>query len=283
MRLVKLWGGMGNQMFQYAFGEYLRKTTKEEVYFINQKGGNDLSFSPLRFFNCPLPTVDHQIELYSFFSQQHRLKRKLLQIFPFFSSRILVENFKKRYSNYHFKHDLYDGYWQDLYFIDNNQHELRAFFQLKDPFFILDHHYFDLIGQQPESVSIHFRRTDFLFSAVHHNLNLDYYQKAIATMRKRLRKPVFFIFSDDISWVKAHLEVREDILFVSSNSPENNGLADFALMSLCKHHIIANSSYSWWAAWLNSYSGKQVVAPTTWYSNQNHLVQRIVPKEWISI
>jgi hypothetical protein len=112
---------------------------------------------------------------------------------------------------------------------------------------------------------------------------MSYYQNAVNIMAHKTDNPLLFIFSDDIQWVKANFKSDHPMLFVEQS---DEGLhSDFRLMSLCKHNIIANSSYSWWAAWLNDNENKTVIAPRQWYqdSRAQSRVAEMIPKEWVTI
>lgn len=283
MKFVKLWGGLGNQLFQFSFGEYLRYTLKEDVFYLDKEGGNKILQSPLLNFNCNLPTINCDSQFQAYFKNGYRLKRKILQMFPFLSNKVLVENFKVRYCNRIFKFELYDGYWQDLVFIDQNINFLEDVFILKDDTLLTSSYFYNVITKQSNSVSLHIRRTDFLSSSQHVNLDFAYYKNAMNKMSKMIINPIFFIFSDDINWVKNHFELNDNLHIVSDNSINKGDLIDFTLMSSCKHHIIANSSFSWWAARLNKNPEKIVIAPKLWYTSNNHLAERILPEEWIRI
>jgi hypothetical protein len=111
--------------------------------------------------------------------------------------------------------------------------------------------------------------------------SLAYYQKAIEYIKSQVKTPVFYIFSDDIEWVKSNLLLDKNTVFVGHNKGTES-YNDMHLMSLCKHHIIANSSFSWWGAWLNASPNKIVVAPKKWFaSNQND--QDLIPRSWVKL
>jgi len=110
---------------------------------------------------------------------------------------------------------------------------------------------------------------------------MEYYQEAIELISGKITKPEFFVFSDGIEWVKKNLETDHVIHYVNPNTDCPS--EDLRLMSLCKHNIIANSSFSWWGAWLNSNNSKVVVAPEKWFRNPVYSNQDIIPETWIKI
>jgi hypothetical protein len=137
------------------------------------------------------------------------------------------------------------------------------------------------------SVSIHVRRGDYLLKKnmeVHGILPITYYNDAMNQILKKIKDPLFFIFSDDIEWAKKHLMIHNNSTFIEP-IPNKPDYIDMQLMSLCKHNIIANSSFSWWGAWLNNNSEKIVIAPTKWFQipEMNELHKNIVPSSWLKI
>lgn len=283
MKLVKLWGGLGNQLFQYSFGEFLKKETNEEVIYVNAFGVCDLSNSPLSAFNCVSSQNSTGKYFSNYFNGSYRFNRKVLQFLPFLSNKIIVENLREAFSKNSLQYILFDGYWQDLSFIDFNRYALQALFTLRDETILTQTDFSDLIYNCDAAVSIHIRRTDFLASSYHNVLTLDYYQKAMHQIVERVQNPIFFIFSDDIFWAKNNFSFNKNTYFVSSQNSHQSMLTDFNLMSICKHHIIANSTFSWWPAWLNDHEDKIVIAPKNWYKFNNELANRILPKEWIML
>ncbi|MGK4199417.1 alpha-1,2-fucosyltransferase [Fusobacterium sp. HC1336] len=133
--------------------------------------------------------------------------------------------------------------------------------------------------EDTNSVSIHVRRGDYLNSREFKNIcTLEYYKNAIKYMKDRLENPVFFIFSNDIEWCKENLNIVGEHYYINWNNKKENNFRDMQLMSLCKNNIIANSSFSWWAALLNINKNKIVVAPKKWTNNlidRNKIVNKI--------
>ena len=137
------------------------------------------------------------------------------------------------------------------------------------------------------AVSLHIRRGDYVtnakYNAVHGTCDIDYYQRAVEYLAQALKdEPVIYAFSDDPDWVEEHLKLPFEIRFMRHNSSEKN-YEDLRLMSACKHHIIANSSFSWWGAWLNPNNDKTVIAPENWYADAKTSNPDILPPEWITV
>jgi hypothetical protein len=136
------------------------------------------------------------------------------------------------------------------------------------------------------SVSIHIRRGDYVTNKRHSKVfspcSHDYYSRAAKLIADQQPNPHYFVFSDDIGWAKANLEFEYPTTFVDVND-EAHSHEDMRLMSLCNHNIIANSSFSWWGAWLNVNPEKVVIAPQKWFSDYKCNTQDMIPENWIKI
>jgi hypothetical protein len=139
--------------------------------------------------------------------------------------------------------------------------------------------------QQVNAVSLHVRRGDYASNArttsTHGLCSLDYYRAAIEYVAERVKQPHLYIFSDDIEWVINNLKIELPHQYVDHNHGAES-YNDMRLMSMCKHHIIANSSFSWWGAWLNPSTDKIIVAPTHWFANQTN-VGDLFPQGWVTL
>jgi hypothetical protein len=141
--------------------------------------------------------------------------------------------------------------------------------------------------RQENSVSVHVRRGDYVSlasaNAFHGTLSLDYYAKSAQLLRERLSGDLsFFVFSDDPEWVKSNLVLPGNTTYVDWNG-EGAAHEDLRLMSNCRHNIIANSSFSWWGAWLGENADKLVVAPKQWFTNGNPVSEDLIPRSWIKV
>jgi hypothetical protein len=137
------------------------------------------------------------------------------------------------------------------------------------------------------AVSIHIRRGDYI--SLKQNVNkfaqipISFYKSAISEIAQKVHNPVFFVFSDDIKWVKENLISDAPLHFIENNNTVQTSHFDMQLMSLCKHNIICNSTFSWWSAWLNANPHKIVIAPQNWFSDVSINSQDIIPDEWIKL
>lgn len=174
------------------------------------------------------------------------------------------------------------GYWQSEKYFSDASEAIRADFTFRTPLSKKNAELAERVGQT-NSVSLHVRRGDYVSSAktnaTHGFCSLDYYRAAVLHMAAHIEQPEFFIFSDDMAWVKANLKIDFPCRYVDHNQGAES-YNDMRLMSLCKHHVIANSSFSWWGAWLNPNPNKTVIAPRKWFANDNN-VDDLFPSDWV--
>lgn len=275
MRIVRVIGGLGNQMFQYAFACKLKKLYPRERVLLDLthfKGYDVRSFELDYIFNLSIPTAKF---------------RELILVTSPFSINTTMGQFassfvrwKKEYyekEEFKFGYDqqslmvpgscYYVGYWFSHHYFEDIQNDIRREFDFKRP---LDGENSILKNKIDDcnSVSIHVRRGDYLLYDKYKNIcEIDYYKNAINYIKEKVGNPHFFIFSNDIDWCREKLlQYLENYSFSINNDVQNNYI-DMQLMACCKHNIIAHSSFSWWAAWLNSNPDKIVVAPSKWINS----------------
>jgi len=174
------------------------------------------------------------------------------------------------------------GYWQsERYFLDARTLLLKEF-SLREP---LPPASAKLLGeiQGCEAICIHVRRGDYLSNPVaakiHGAVSVDYYYEGLGELCQGLVRPHCFVFSDDPLWVRSTMVFNCPVTLVDINGPENAHL-DLALMAGCRHFLIANSSLSWWGAWLGSYADKKVIAPKQWFLNADKDTRDLIPAAW---
>jgi hypothetical protein len=187
------------------------------------------------------------------------------------------------------KHSFLDGFWQSENYFKNVREEILQEFQLKAP---LKNENALISKKMSEvvSVSLHIRRMHGLelpgqhHHKIHGGLDFGYYKKAIDIVAAQHPNLELFVFSDDIEWAKENFKSRFPMEFMSQNDDAHNYL-DLILMSHCKHQIIANSTFSWWGAWLNQNPEKIVIAPKIWFVDQemNAQTRDLIPQNWLRI
>lgn len=287
MIIVRIIGGLGNQMFQYAFYKYLKEkyinVKCDIVGFERYKlhTGFDLE----KVFNIQVDKASlFEIKLVTDFHKQDIFSKIIRKILGNKASHIKESNYYVEIIDS--SNDYYlDGYWQsEKYF--GNQEQLKLDFAFNQNYDKKDSKAVELICSC-NSVSVHVRRGDYVGNKVYVHLDEAYYNNAMNVLQNQIKNPVYFIFSDDIIWAKEslipRLQLKSDIVFIEKNSeiPYN----DMRLMALCNHNIIANSSFSWWSAWLNKNNNKVVVAPMQWYTNPIMNTQHVeqLPISWMKI
>ncbi|WP_353176107.1 alpha-1,2-fucosyltransferase [Salinisphaera sp. T5B8] len=169
-----------------------------------------------------------------------------------------------------------DGYWQTEKYFVRYAETIRSDIRLPSPAGAV---WPNEVDATP--ISVHVRRGDYVGNAMHPCCTPQYYEQAAAHLAAQYdAEPVFLVFSDDLAWVKDNIELPYQVMYMNEQG-ENRNYEDMALMSLCKAHIIANSSFSWWGAWLNPDPAKKVVAPAQWFGNVATRELDILPEEWI--
>lgn len=294
MVIVRLTGGIGNQMFQYAaarrvslvnntplfldlgwFQEVGSWTPRKYELDVFRIAGESASADDIKDFKS--------IRQNAFFRRLPLFLKK--RIFHTRQTHIIEKSYNFDPEILNLQGNVYlDGYWQsEKYFSDVDSVIRREFSFQTEPVEcnqkILEH------IASCESVSIHIRRGDYVTlpdaNAFHGLCTPAYYRLAVEQISRKVVKPVFFVFSDDIVWAKENLKLGFDTCFMDYNGPDR-GYDDLRLMIACRHHIIANSSFSWWGAWLCSNPEKIVYAPRKWFNNGVDTPDNI-PNSWIRI
>lgn len=176
------------------------------------------------------------------------------------------------------------GYWQSEKYFSDYANQIRRDFEFAPPLTFMNAKFAEQMRVEP-SVSLHVRRGDYVSNpranATHGVCSLDYYRDAVQFIAGRVVNPRFYVFSDDVDWVRDNLKLEFPHEYVNHNQGQES-YNDMRLMSLCKHNIIANSSFSWWGAWLNAFADKIVVAPKRWFAKEISS-QDLMPPAWARI
>jgi hypothetical protein len=285
MKIVKVLGGLGNQMFQYAFYLAMKKKFGEVKIGTASFKGYSLhnGYELERIFDINPQHASNLIsKIYDpIYNQWHiRKLRKLLGLKRAYFEEKKWFDFDPQILKQATKNMLYWGYWQnENYFIELKDEIIRAF-AFKLPLSAKNEAIASNISSF-DSVGLHVRRGDYLTNEFLGGLcSADYYRKAIDVIGSRVQNPTYFIFSNDIEWCKENLNVA-DAHYINWNTGLES-YVDMQLMSLCKHQIIANSSFSWWAAWLNKNPEKIVIAPKVWANGIDNNEQ-VCPNTWLRL
>ncbi|HNW26212.1 MAG TPA: alpha-1,2-fucosyltransferase [Candidatus Gastranaerophilaceae bacterium] len=284
--IVKFNGGLGNQMFQWAFARALEKITGMP------------SFMDMTYFSR---TYARPYELDIFAAEIKKIK-------GFFSELMLETLWKLRrefdkksflgtylYEEPHFGFDknvfkigksaFIHGFFQSEKYFKKIEKQIRKDFTFKSEPDFQNQDFLEKINAS-NSISLHIRRGDYVqkkkYQKLYASCSLEYYKRGVEYIAQKFENPTLFIFSDDIDWAKENLKLPYKNYFVAHNL-EAKSFEDMRLMSACKHNIIANSSFSWWGAWLNQNPEKIVIAPQKWFNDESINQSDIIPENWIKL
>jgi len=292
MIIVALKGGMGNQMFQYAMGRAIALKNGvplklDTSWFTTNKIDTPRAYA-LDHFNI-VEEFASEADIRSL-STNTRLGRYIAKIkgklLPLKKRTYIVER-KMGYDEEvaRLKDNVYlDGFWgTEKYFYDIKDTIIQDF-SLRYPSSSENIKMAESI-RVVNAVAIHVRRGDYISNATtnayHGVCSLEYYYNAVQRITETVKDPHFFVFSDDHEWVRNNFKIDFPMTFFEHNSVDQ-GHEDVNLMSMCKHNIVANSSFSWWGAWLNKNPDKMVYAPEKWFNNSLD-TQDLLPASWIKI
>lgn len=300
MILVRFTGGLGNQLFQYALGYHLarknnavlkyddsiiadrssshelvthrtldigevfsiqlQKATPEEVIYFNGKA------NPLNLFD----------KIWNGFLWRLRRHHLVIERSRSFDDSVLEIGDNK----------CIIGSWQSERYFSDISSEIKKLFVFKQPLLKISEALVNKI-RTSNSVCLHVRRGDYVTSALYKEtigaLSLEYYNSASLIMKEKVTDPYLYIFSDDINWCKENLRLGSNHYFVEDEHAGTKASNYLQLMTLCKHFIISNSTFSWWAAWLGEKTTSVVIAPEKWFKSVELRNEDLVPSRWIQI
>jgi hypothetical protein len=289
MLIVRFRGGIGNQLFQYVFGQYLSIYKNDKVSYISSN--RVLTDQIFGAFSININYAESSNFIFKLFSSDnlfYRAFRKLFSTYPFRLYYFAIENSNSSNINVFDKtYFFYDGYWQNFeyYKLLFDYHDFKISF-LNRKFF--DDKILNLILNSI-SVSIHIRRGDYLTSVnskIYENCSMKYYCDAIQFFMKKFEIPLFFVFSNDLKWAKENLPdyLGCNYIFIDNSNTSTSALDDLFLMSKCKHNIIANSTFSLWGGLINLFESKIVIAPFKWYIGRKNCNSfKMIPSAWIRL
>jgi hypothetical protein len=312
MVISKISMGLGNQMFQYAAGKALslhkkvplkldvssyegyplRKFELDSLFSIRSEKVSKEEAAKYRI-SQPVKSAwnkffpNNKIYFYHLPYEMSAVKRRVLQL-----SELISPAHKKRTfiePQYHFNPNFFQapddvyliGYWMSWRYFEKFDNQVRQDFTIR-PELVVHLKNIEQEIRANNSVSIHIRRSDFTTSknaSLHGVIPISFYHGAIEEIASKNPSSHFYVFSDDIAWVKENLTTKYPITFVS-NEVTKTAFEDFYLMTVCKHNIIANSTFSWWAAYLNNNPRKTVIAPEKWYNQAPYNYKDVYPLSW---
>lgn len=283
MLIVKMQGGLGNQLFQYAFAKGLEHRTGKSVFFDT----SEYDLNSFRKFQLDAFCTEYKAaprrDVYAIKSKGFFL-RTLGKAFPYFLKSQVFREKSPVYdpSCFEIKGNVYyDGYWQSEKYFQQVKHILFRELKLKHS---PSKRFIDLkneIERQNGTVSLHFRRGDYVSdpntNLFHGVCGLDYYERSIRFISSKVSISRLYVFSDELDWVKENFKSEIPITFVGE---EISDVESLLLMSFCQHQVVANSSFSWWGGWLSQNDGIKI-APLKWFSTKEKESSDIVPDSWV--
>lgn len=292
MIVILLKGGLGNQMFQYALGRAVSIRNNTSLHLdlagLNEKNQAHI----LRNFELNNFNIKASVSSDNFITYQRKDLTFLAFMLNLFRKKKILKRIIEKQFHYtpdlipkHSDNSYFIGYWNSPKYFSGYEDIIRKDFSFT---FDLDERNKEIAEKirSTVSVSLHIRRGDYVTSpetnAYHGTCDSEYYNKAVDILLKKNKNAVFYIFTDDPEWVKQNFSIQANFVVVSSID-HLNGLQDMYLMTLCKHAIIANSTFSWWSAWLINNPEKTVVAPLKWYNDTSINTSDLFPNSWIRI
>ena len=278
MIIIKCVGGLGNQMFLYAlYKNFIKKNI--EVYFdINDYKNYNLhnGYELDSIFNLKIKYAENEdVERLKVNKKQY-IKKFIRRINPDLISHKILHPYLYNEEIFSLNNAYLEGYGQNIKYIKFVEKELREDFQYEvDSLDNINKKYIEKIKKDKNSVSIHIRRGDYIDNDEAYKIyggicEKEYFYEAVKKIKEKIENPNFYVFSNDIDWVKRNLKLNNATYINHNNGTDS--YKDLILMSNCKHNIIANSTFSWWGAWLNSNIDKTVIMPNMWTNYQKNVL-----------
>ncbi|WP_371155546.1 alpha-1,2-fucosyltransferase [Jannaschia sp. 2305UL9-9] len=276
----RLFGGLGNQMFQYATGRAVAAARGVPLALdtrdTDRRGGHNrfaLHRYAIDVASDPALPPDRKGRPLRYAAWRAMGGRLLREAGLGFDPRVMQA------PDGSYLH----GYFQSERYFAGIADTIRRDLTLTEPLSFESAAWQARIAQDPLAVSLHVRRGDYLSAGNHGTCDAAYYARALQAVTDRMgARPRLYAFSDDPDWVRDHLHLDAEMAVVGHNGPDA-GHEDLALMSTCRHHIVANSTFSWWGAWLNPRPDKVVAAPAVWFAALAQTNHDILPDSWIAV
>ena len=290
MVIIRLRGGMGNQMFQYAFGRRMAETLNTKLFLdlsllLDWATGKE---SVYRDYELDIFNVDPQ------FIIPPNLLRAIYTV-RYSGTGEFIRKWIARGRNYvkepHFHvseellqrpqdNTIYQGWWQSERYFSEISDQIRRDFSFKDELLPKSQLLFDEI-RQTNSIALHVRRTDYLKVPSLNTTDRAYFLQAAERIANKVSDPFFYVFSDDIEWCEQQIKLDYPVRIVGHDLKGHKSGNHLRLMAACKHFIISNSSFAWWAVWLSDNPDRIVIAPRNWFHNPRQDTSDLVPKNWM--
>jgi hypothetical protein len=268
-------GGTGNQMFQYAFARNLslkyNKTLKIDLSFLKNKNmGLDFVYR------------DYSLNIFNIYEDFNIDENDFIKINESrfeYEQNVLDMIHSNSDSNF-----LLNGYWQTSKYFKEFEKEIRKDFTFRDEIENSNSYVKEMLNdiKSKNSVLLNIRRTDYLNTNYHGVMGKEYIDKSVKLIESKIKNPRYFLFSDDLDWCRENIKLPN--MTIVNHSYKGDRFSYYLqLMKNCKHFIIPNSSFAWWAAWLNQNESKIVIAPKQWFTDTNIKTTDLIPNDWIRI
>ena len=272
MIFTKLMGGLGNQMFQYACAKAIARKNNTECFvdksFLENKNSGVTVFRDFELYlfpNCWANTYPGEIiEAFQFNELFYHCDERLRDV------KLSDE-----------QHLYFTGYWQSYKYFERIESELKHEFTFPE----ISEQKTETLRQKilsENSVMINVRRGDYLTDSLFEDITMDYFNKCVSMIESKVENPTFYVFSDDIEWCKENF-IDEKFHIVEKSHAGPRFIDYLHLMSSCKHNIIPNSTFAWWAAWLNKNENKIVMYPSKWFTDASKDTKDLCPTDWIKV
>ena len=283
---------MGNQMFQYAFGRRLAhkhgSELKFDIGFFDEDGGGNPNHVvrnyDLDIFNVKgSPASEVEVSRLARRTDNVFLDRLLNKILGTKSSHVREPHFHFSEAAYNSPDNVFlDGYWQTEKYFADAEELIRSDFTFKED---LGQDARELLQdiEREESVCVNVRRGDFVTNPFHGALGLDYYRQGEEIINRETAASKYFVFSDEVEWCEENLKFDRPTVYVTHKYSGRKFQDYIRLMAACKHFLIPNSSFAWWAVWFNHNAGRVVIAPKQWFSDPTWDTKDLIPQNWTRI
>lgn len=286
--IARLAGGLGNQLFMYAFnramaerngvplrldvtGGFIRDKTYQRTHLLDQ------------ILPPALPASRLESRLFPFGKTLRKLDRKLNALLPLERRYYVHErtlSFDAEIRNLKIvRPTVFNGYWQAPQYFDDLQPDMASLIRFPERLTVPVAAEAEAIRAAGDNaVCLAIRRYEEVPRPKHHILQLDYFQQAMARIEQSIERPHYFVFAQDMDWARANIRSRHPVTFAQEKGLHAGVIQDLYLMTQCRHYILSNSSLHWWAAWLNPAADKIVIAPARGWPNADML-----PPSWIQL
>ena len=291
MKIVKVKGGLGNQLFQYAFALVLRNHSREEVKLdLSQYGKPGENKMPIPWImelkgSIPIASKKEISEVLAFrhsgdpFTVKYRLgiaaEAMLNPKYYFEKDRAFRDVDALR------KYRYFDGYWQSYRYVNEVRGEMEDIVFPKAGISDVTQEMIQQVSHE-ESVFVGVRRGDYQKEASHYgSFGSEYFEKAMKYLEEHVVHPVYYVFSNDVEWSKKEIRWGDRQVYFREPNQQVSDLEEFFLMKSCRHGIVMNSTFHWWAAYLMNDPDKIIVRPEKWFFDNKKI--DIYPSDWISL